>query len=103
MAGMDKLMDLVCDEIRDAKRYAKLALEYRDTDKDLADLYYRLSGEELDHANRLHVQVVRLLDTQQRIGTNGVDVNKAIYEHLRKRNVENISEVGVLQALYKGK
>ncbi len=103
MVGMENLMDLVCGEIRDAKRYAKLALECRDTDRDLADLYYRLSGEELDHANRLHVQVARLLDTQQRIGTNGVDVNKAIYERLRKRDVENIAEVGVLQALYRGK
>lgn len=45
MREIKLLMEHVEDEIRDAETYAKLALEYKDLDKELADVFYRLSGE----------------------------------------------------------
>ena len=55
-------------EVCDAEHYIRQALVYRDRDKELADLYYRLSGEELDHMGRLHSQVTRLIDAAKRSG-----------------------------------
>lgn len=45
MTEIKLLMEHIDGEIKDAECYAKLALEYKDRDKELADLFYRLSGE----------------------------------------------------------
>ena len=103
MREIKLLMEHVEDEIRDAETYAKLALEYKDSDKELADVFYRLSGEELDHMNRLHTQVVRLIDAQLRTGAEVPEAMMAVYAFLHKRDIDKTAEVGVLQALYRGK
>ena len=54
---MDDIMMLfqyVEDEIKDAHKYAEAALKYKEENPSLADLFYRLSGEELTHFNMLH-------------------------------------------------
>lgn len=103
MTEIKLLMEHIDGEIKDAACYAKLALEYKDRDKELADLFYRLSGEELDHMSRLHAQVVRLIDGQRRTGAEVPEAMMAVYEFLHKRDIDKTAEVGVLQALYKGK
>lgn len=65
---IEDLLHCIDSEIQDAMGYVRRALEYKDHDKEAADLYYRLSGEELDHASRLHTQVVRLMDAAKRNG-----------------------------------
>lgn len=55
-------------ELHDADKYAKLAMQYKDSDNDLADMYYNLGKQELDHANIEHKQVVRLIQDSQSRG-----------------------------------
>lgn len=40
---------LIGDEANDALKYANLAMEHRGDHPDLADLFMKLSGEELHH------------------------------------------------------
>ena len=47
MEDWESLMHHIKDEVADAKRYIKDALDIRATDPETADTYYRLSGEEL--------------------------------------------------------
>ena len=58
MKEIKLLMEHIEDELEDAHTYAELAVEYKHDDPELADLFYRLSGEEMNHMNALHKAVV---------------------------------------------
>ena len=58
MKEIKLLMEHIEDELEDAHTYAELAVEYKHEDPELADLFYRLSGEEMNHMNALHKAVV---------------------------------------------
>lgn len=90
-------------EIRDAEHYIRQALVYRERDKELADLYYRLSGEELDHMGRLHTQVTRLIDAAKRSGEAIPPGMPELYEYLHKMHVDASAKVVAMQAMYRGK
>ena len=50
------------EELHDAEKYAKLAIEHKADHPALAGAYYRLSNEELEHMNILHTQAVQMID-----------------------------------------
>ena len=54
----------LCGE--DAEKYASLAVEYKTTDPELAELFYKLSGEEMNHMNVLHKAVVTKIGDHRR-------------------------------------
>ena len=66
MEDWERLMHHIKEEVADAKRYIKDALEIKATDPETADTYYRLSGEELNHMNSLHKEVVRIIENCRR-------------------------------------
>ena len=101
MKKIKMLMEHVEDEIQDAKRYAELALEYRDSDPDTAEMFYKLSCEEIGHMNILHKDVVRLIGEHRREHGEPPADMMAVYEYLHKRAIEKAGEVGALQNMYK--
>lgn len=101
MQEIKLLMEHMEDEIRDAHTYAELALEYRTTDPETAELFYKLSCEETNHMNMLHKNIVRIIDCYKREkGAPPADM-VAVYEYLHKRAVEKATEVGILQGMYR--
>lgn len=100
---IEDLLHCIDGEIQDAMGYVRRALECRDSDKETADLYYRLSGEELDHASRLHSQVVRLMDAAQRNGEEIPAGLPELYRYLHRQHVDFTAEVVAIQAMYRGK
>ena len=100
MTEIKLLMEHVADELRDAHTYAKLALEYKDSDPEMAELFYKLSCEEMNHMNLLHKDVVRHIEAYKRQKGEPPDGMKALYEYLHKLAIGNAEEVGVLQGMY---
>lgn len=101
MKEMKLLMEHVEDELKDAHCYAKLALEFKGKDPETADLFYKLSGEEMSHMNMLHKDVVRHIENHRRTKGEPPAEMMAVYEYLHARSIEKAEEVGVLQALYR--
>lgn len=101
MKKIKLLMEHVEDELCDARTYAELALEYRITDQETADLFYKLSAEEMSHMNALHKNVVRLIDAYRREKGEPPADMLAVYEYLHKRAIDKAEAVGVLQGMYK--
>lgn len=101
MKEIKLLMEHIEDEIKDAKCYAELALEYRDSDPETAEMFYKLSGEEVNHMNALHKNVVRLIDAHRREKGEPPADMLAVYEYLHKRAIDKAEAVGVLQGMYK--
>ena len=55
------LSNKITEEICDAKSYAKLALQYKEEYPELSRTFYNLSSQEMDHMNKLHVEVTELI------------------------------------------
>lgn len=59
MIDIDNLSEYIEDEIKDAGKYARCALKHKDETPELADLFYRLSGEEAEHARMLYDEAMK--------------------------------------------
>ena len=46
---LGNMPELIAEEAQDAMKYARLALEHREDHPDLAEMFMKLSGEELHH------------------------------------------------------
>ena len=94
------LSEMIEDEIKDAEKYAKKALEQKTINRRTADLFFQLSTEEYKHMNMLHSEVAQLIDEYRR--TNGEPPANmlAVYEYLHERQVERAAEVKALQNMY---
>ena len=91
------------EEINDSACYAKMAIEYRDTYPELAETLYKLSLEETDHMNRLHAEVVKLIeDYRKENGEPPADM-LAIYDYLHKQHIENAKDAKILLMMFKEK
>lgn len=97
-----KLCEMIDEEINDAEKYANCALKHKDEDKTLADVFYTLGNEELGHMEKLHAQVVRIInDYRAKKGDPPADM-LAVYNYLHERAIEKTKEVKVLLQMYKG-
>lgn len=101
MKEIKLLMEHIEDELDDAHTYAELAVEYKHDDPELADLFYRLSGEEMNHMNALHKAVVSNIEDYRKKKGDPPAEMMAIYNYLHQREIEKAEKVGVLQNIYK--
>ena len=103
MIEIKELSDNICDELGDAKKYARLALMYKDKNRSLAETYYNLSLEEMRHAsNVLHEEGVKLIEQYRRENGEPPAPMQAVYDHDHEIEIEKAAEVKMLQAMYKG-
>ena len=61
MVLISKLSDMIEEELDDAEKYIRCAMTYKDERPSLSATFYKLSTEEIGHANTLHEQVVALI------------------------------------------
>ena len=101
MNEIKMLMEHVEDEVEDARTYAKLAIEYKTKDPETAEMFYRLSGEEMNHMNMLHKDVVRRIENHRRMHGEPPAEMLALYDYLHCRMIDDAAEVGILQGMYK--
>lgn len=101
MENWEKLMHHIKDEVKDARCYIQDAMEARATDPETADLYYRLSGEELNHMTVLHKDVVRLIENYRKEKGEVPEPMMILYKYLHGEAMEEAEKVGILQAMYK--
>lgn len=101
MKIIDELQKQIEEEIEDATKYAQKAVEYKEIYPETAELYFKLSGEEQNHMNALHKEIVRLIDNYRKEKGDPPAHMMAIYNHLHQREIEKAEKVGVLQNMYK--
>lgn len=101
MKEIKTLMEHIEDELRDAETYAKLALEYKESDRETASVFSRLSGEEMTHMDMLHKRVVACIEQHRQ--TKGAPPTEmmAVYEYLHKKNIDWAEKIGRLQGMYR--
>ena len=101
MKEIQILMDHIEEELDDACEYVKQALEYKESDPDMAGIFYKLSNEEMGHQDMLHKQVKEIImDYKRQYGEPPVAM-EAVYNHLHERFLEKAAKVVNMQNMYK--
>ena len=95
MKKIEQIADYIDEEINDAMKYARCAIQ-NDDDAELAKTYRTLSNEELGHAMRLHDEVVRLIKKYR--DEHGEPPQKMMerYEYIHERQMRRYADVKVL-------
>ena len=101
MVVIEKTSGKITEELEDACEYAKMALEYRDQYRSLADTFFTLSNEEMRHQSMLHNEVVKLIDDYRRTSGEPPVEMMAVYDYLHKKAIDKAEKVRRYQALYK--
>lgn len=102
MLIIEELSDYIEDEIEDAGKYAKIANEYKETRPALAELYFKLSNEELGHMSQLHMQVTAAIEAYKKEHGAPPEHMMKLYEILHRKHMENAATVKGMLSLYKG-
>ncbi len=101
MKIIEKLSDMIEEEIGDAKKYITCALNYKSEKPRLAELFYKLAFEEMGHMNMLHDAVTELISDYRRENGEPPEAMMAVYNYLHKKQIEHAAEVKAMMAMYK--
>lgn len=89
------------EEIEDAKKYAEMALRYKEERPDIAFVYLKLSEDEMGHMTKIHDMVATLIaDYRSKHGDPPVEM-MAVYNYLHDRHIEKAAEVKSIQDMYR--
>lgn len=101
MKLIEKLCEMIDEEIGDAEKYIDCALNLKENQRVLSDVFSKLSDEEMRHMQMLHEQVARLIEEYKRAHGDPPADMLAVYEYLHKKHIEKAAFVRNKQAMYK--
>ena len=101
MKKIEKLSDKIEAEIESANEYAKCALELKETDPEIAEVYYKIAGNHLGDMGLLHTQVVAIINDYRKEYGEPPDAMKTLYSILHKKHIEHAAAVKGMLSLYK--
>lgn len=102
MKVIKTIVENIEEETDGAENYAKLATQYKETDKMLADVYAKLAAVELDHVNLLHDQVVRVIKDWKATSGKEVPVSmQAVWDYEHQRSIDKVAKIKALLEMYK--
>ena len=95
------LSEYIEDEIEDAEKYVKLALEWKDKRRGMADVFFTLSQEEMKHMQMLHGEVVKMIEEYRNTKGEPPESMLAVYDYLHKKQIDHAAEVKSYQMMYR--
>ena len=104
MKIIEKLSGMIEEEIEDAEKYIRCAINYKE-DKDMqgvADLFFRLSNEEMNHMTLLHNQVVAIIENYRKTNGEPPEHMMMLYDILHRKHIDDAATVKALISMYKG-
>ena len=94
------LSGMIEEEIHDSERYANLALTHKEDMPKLAELFHRLSRDEMSHADLLHDAVVEIIKDYRNQHGDPPSGMLAVYEYLHEKQIAETAKVKTLQNMF---
>ena len=88
-------------EIEDADEYIESAMRWKQEEPDTADLFYELSLEEMNHMERLHQEVVEIIEEYRKEHGDPPKEMMFVYNYLHERHIAEASKVKSKQGMFK--
>lgn len=101
MTIIKQLSEMILEEIRDADKYVTCALNHRMDNPSLADTFFKLSQEEMNHMSMLHDQVTRIIESYRKEHGDPPPAMMAVYDYLHAKQVDEAAQVKAKQMLYR--
>lgn len=101
MKLIELLSEHIEDELEDAETYINLALEYKETDPEIAQLFSKLSQEEMTHMDALHKRVVACIEKYKQTKGEAPEGMKALYDFVHKREIAQAEKITNLQNMFR--
>ena len=101
MEIIQKLSDMIEEEIADAEKYAKCALHYKEENPTLADTFFKLANEEMGHMAALHSQVTSIIQEYRKKNGDPPSAMLMLYDILHKKHIASAATVKGLISMYK--
>ena len=100
MEIIKSIVSKIDDELEDADKYIKCAYRVKESFPQLAEVYYKLSLEEMKHMTMLHDEVVRIINEYKK--TNEVPpAMQVLYDYIHEREVKWASKIKAKQDSFK--
>ena len=96
-----KLSDMIEEEIADAEKYIRCALNHKEDNPELANTFYQLSLEEMKHMSMLHDQVTKLIAEYRKAHGEPPENMRTLYNYLHERHIAKAADTKAMQAMYK--
>ena len=94
------LSEKIKEELKDAEAYIDLAMEWKKTEPEAADVFAELSAEETGHAEKLHNVITKLISRYRETTGEPPAGMMAIYEYMHEQQIEDAMRVRVKQKMY---
>ena len=101
MRIIQELSEMIMEETEGAEHYITRTLEVREKYPKLADLLYKLSGEEMQHVSALHEMVTAMIEEHKRDHGDPPADMLAVYNYIHRKQIGCAANVKARQALYK--
>lgn len=101
MKLIQKLEDLIDEEIHDVKKYAKMAAELKAEHPGLAKVLYDISGQEDTHQAAIHGEIVKIIQEYRKTKGEPPANMMAVYEYLHKQSIDKLAEARRYQEVYR--
>ena len=101
MKIIQNLSDMIEEEMEDAEKYIRCAMNHKESRPLLAEVFYKLSTEEMQHMSLLHDQVVKIIEEYRKEHGDPPSDMLAIYEYLHKKHIAKASTIKNLQMMFK--
>lgn len=102
MKIIKNLVEDIREELEGAEHYAKLATQYKDEDRELADVYAKLANVELEHVDALHGQAVRMIKAQKASGVETPASMQAVWDWEHGKMVDTTARIKTMLSMYRG-
>ena len=101
MQIISNLSDMIEEEMADAEKYIECAVKHKQDYPDLSAVFFKLSQDEITHANLLHEQVVAIITEYRKTTGEPSEKMQWVYDYLHKKHIDRANKIKFMQSLYK--